>query len=61
MMMLFCEVLGNAQPFSINIRGDDTVGELRKVIRAEKDVTFKDIEADNIMRWKWNKPRGEGG
>ncbi|KAF8447141.1 hypothetical protein BGX38DRAFT_1142946 [Terfezia claveryi] len=58
MPWLFCLVWGDsdAEPFPVMVDGGDTVGVLKKLIRAEIPNDFKDIDPHHLKLWKWNKP-----
>ena len=55
---LFCIVHGeqDATPFSIRVSGENTVDELKKFIKLEKQPEFDLIAADRLKLWKWNQP-----
>ena len=55
---LFCLVKGNttANAFPIHIDKGQFIGDLKKVIKAEKHKTFHDIEADELKLWKKEIP-----
>ncbi|RPB19048.1 hypothetical protein L211DRAFT_843063 [Terfezia boudieri ATCC MYA-4762] len=61
MPLLFCQVWGgsDAEPFPVKIDGGDTVGELKKLIRAENPNDFKHIDPVHLKLWKWNKSSDE--
>ncbi|KAF9301595.1 hypothetical protein BGZ74_006506, partial [Mortierella antarctica] len=55
---LFClvdgETASNAFPAKVSL--DDTVGDLKKRIKAEKTNDFSDIDADKLTLWKVSMP-----
>ncbi|KAN0068526.1 hypothetical protein V8E54_013250 [Elaphomyces granulatus] len=52
MILLFCWVCGDPQPFPVEISSEKTVGELKKAIVAEKPNRFRGIDADVLNLWK---------
>ncbi|OAQ23960.1 hypothetical protein K457DRAFT_881817 [Linnemannia elongata AG-77] len=52
-LSLFCLVNGEAtsNAFSIKIPSNDTVDDLKKLIKAEKTNAFSDIDADQLTLW----------
>jgi len=46
----------DAAHFPARVNGEGTIGELKKLIKAEKSNRFKDIDADSLKLWKWNQP-----
>ncbi|KAF9163381.1 hypothetical protein BGX20_001338 [Mortierella sp. AD010] len=53
---LFCIVDGDFSPFPVNIFGDDTVGDLKKKIKEEKQIAFSNIDADTLILWHVSIP-----
>ena len=57
---LFCLLKGNTpavkHAFEVVIEGDKSVSALKKAIKAEKHLTFRDVEADEIKLWKVEIP-----
>ncbi|KAG0019072.1 hypothetical protein BGZ82_000267 [Podila clonocystis] len=53
---LFCLVNGEATPFSIKIPSNDTIDELKKMIKTEKTPEFDDIAADKLTLWHVSIP-----
>jgi hypothetical protein len=51
---LFCWVQGDEakQRFPISVASTETVGELRKAIKKEKENTFREVDADTLKLWK---------
>jgi Crinkler effector protein N-terminal domain len=51
---LFCWVNGDeySQAFPVEIEGTKTVGDLKKVIKKEKENAFQHVDADNLQLWK---------
>ncbi|KAF8925514.1 hypothetical protein BGZ47_003224, partial [Haplosporangium gracile] len=57
-LSLFCLVNGEAtsNAFSIKIPSNDTVDDLKKLIKAEKSNAFSDIDADQLTLWRVSIP-----
>src|SRR3954447_14079420 len=55
---LLCLVKGNttASAFPVHIDGNSLVGDLKKVIKAEKQNDFADVDADKLKLWKVEIP-----
>lgn len=52
-LKLFCWVLnGSNKPFSVTIGGSETVDDLKKVIKKEKEPELDHLAADRIILWK---------
>jgi hypothetical protein len=52
-LRLFCWVLTKStSAFPVDIGEDETVGDLKKAIKAEKPNTLHGIEADDLELWK---------
>ncbi|KAF9197366.1 hypothetical protein BGZ49_002222, partial [Haplosporangium sp. Z 27] len=49
---LFCIINGESTPFSIKIRADETVDDLKKAIKKEKPIQFSDVDSDNLNIWR---------
>ena len=51
---LFCLVKGNttANAFSVKISSDETISELKKAIKAEKQNDFAGVDANELKLWK---------
>ena len=56
---LFCMVENNSIPFSVDTSADDTVDDLKKIIKSEKPNALQSIDANQLMLWKVDKPRQE--
>ena len=58
MLKLFCYVLGEGcnNTFAVNIKEDETIGDLREAIKEEKRPKFDDILADSLTLWKASVP-----
>ena len=52
MLTLICWVFGDQNPFSVKIKQDKLVDELKNAIVAEKPNRFQGIDADDLMLWK---------
>ncbi|KAF9307968.1 hypothetical protein BG003_011803, partial [Podila horticola] len=57
--MLFASLLkspvhveGESTPFPVKIEFTETIGELKKAIKAEKANDFRDVDADKLTLWK---------
>ncbi|ORY98441.1 hypothetical protein BCR41DRAFT_390512 [Lobosporangium transversale] len=48
MTKLFCILDGNSTPFSVVVSPDDTVDDLKKAIKKEKENDFREIDADKL-------------
>ncbi|KAG0259089.1 hypothetical protein BGZ95_004795 [Linnemannia exigua] len=57
-LTLLCLVDGEAtsQVFPLTIPSSETVGELRKLIKAENAVDFTDVDAKNLTLWRVSIP-----
>ncbi|KAF9177326.1 hypothetical protein BGZ51_008892 [Haplosporangium sp. Z 767] len=57
-LTLFCLVDGGSasRAFSVEIASDDTVGDLKDLIRAENAVKFKDLDANQLTLWQVSIP-----
>ncbi|KAG0359964.1 hypothetical protein BGX24_005663, partial [Mortierella sp. AD032] len=57
-LTLLCLVDGEAtsQAFPLTIPSSETVGELRKLIKAENAVDFTDVDAKNLTLWRVSIP-----
>jgi hypothetical protein len=57
-LTVYCLVEGDStrKAFPVPISSAKTVGELRKLIKAEKTVAFSDIDADELKLWKVSIP-----
>jgi hypothetical protein len=55
---LFCLVDGEStsNAFPISVPSTDTIGDLKKLIKAEKSVVFNDIDADELTLWSVSVP-----
>jgi Crinkler effector protein N-terminal domain len=55
---LFCLVRGElvANAFSVKISPTDTIDDLKKLIKKEKENDFKDVDADKLTLWKVSIP-----
>ncbi|CAG8600278.1 644_t:CDS:2 [Racocetra fulgida] len=53
-VMIFCLVLGDAvrSAFMVDIKEDQTISHLKKLIKEEKKNAFGNIDANDIMLWK---------
>ncbi|KZP10855.1 hypothetical protein FIBSPDRAFT_937807 [Athelia psychrophila] len=54
-LKLFCVVYPDhdePSPSQVTASGDDTIGDLKKVIRAAKSPDLQDIDADRLALWK---------
>ena len=52
MMTLFCLVFGDAEPFPLDISGDQLVAHLKDSIVAKKPNRFQGLDADELKLWK---------
>ncbi|KAG0199074.1 hypothetical protein BGX28_007600 [Mortierella sp. GBA30] len=61
MFKLFCLVNGEAvsNAFPVKIPSDETIGDLKKLIKAEKSPDFDDITADRLTLWHVSVPIAE--
>jgi hypothetical protein len=57
-LTVFCLVEGNStrKAFPVPISSAETVGDLRKLIKAKKTVAFSDIKANELTLWKVSIP-----
>ena len=57
---LFCLVDGEStsSAFSVKISTEDTVDDLKKLIKTEKSPRFDDIAADELTLWRVSLPVG---
>ncbi|RHZ56297.1 hypothetical protein Glove_402g59 [Diversispora epigaea] len=57
-IMLFCLVHGNTfkYAFPVKIKKNETVGDLKKVIKMKKPNNFANIDADRLILWKVSIP-----
>ena len=46
---LFCCIIGNKEPFPIQISQEMTIAELKKAILAEKPNRFRGFDADELV------------
>ncbi|KAF9921611.1 hypothetical protein BGZ67_000357, partial [Mortierella alpina] len=55
---LFCLVAGEttSHAFPVKVSFDDTVGDLKKLIKIEKAHDFNDIDANSLTLWKVSVP-----
>ena len=55
---IWCIVHGeeNGKPFSVRVGTDDTIDELKDLIKAKKPNYFRDIDANHIDLRRWNQP-----
>ncbi|ORY97137.1 hypothetical protein BCR41DRAFT_228771 [Lobosporangium transversale] len=51
MTKLFCILDGHSTPFSVVVSPDDTVDDLKKAIKKEKEPEFDYIPADKLNLW----------
>ncbi|KAG0315368.1 hypothetical protein BG000_005218, partial [Podila horticola] len=53
-LSLFCLVDGEPtfNAFPVQIESNKTIGDLKKIIRAEKTIAFSDIDADQLTLWR---------
>ena len=60
-LTLFCCVRGdNANRiFSVDIKSSDYVADLKKSIKSENEITFRNLEAKALMLWKADIPVDE--
>jgi len=62
---LFCWVLGQSDtPFSVKIGKGETVHDLKKMLKKEKEQAFADIGFDELNIWKvsnWSSPGVRSG
>src|SRR3954469_7254080 len=59
MITLFCVIHGESSPFPVKLPRSDTVGDLKKLIKAEKAPEFNNFPADKLTLWKINIPENE--
>jgi len=57
-MKVFCLADGEtaSSSFSVTVSSDDTVGDLKKLIKAEKTKDFSDFDADKLTLWRVSVP-----
>ncbi|KAK3821954.1 MAG: hypothetical protein J3R72DRAFT_28194 [Linnemannia gamsii] len=57
-LTLFCLVDGDAtsQAFPVTTSNTTTVGELKKLIKADNSATFKGVDAKNLTLWRVSVP-----
>ncbi|ETI36570.1 hypothetical protein L914_21578 [Phytophthora nicotianae] len=56
MVSLTCVLFGMKRvPFAINIGTDQSVGDLKKIIKAEKESDLEGVSADELRLWLANK------
>ncbi|KAH7461287.1 Crinkler effector protein 63 [Phytophthora ramorum] len=61
MVKLFCVIDGVAESsFPVDIDADQTVGDLKKVIKGEKPNDLKDVDAKNLQLFLAKKDEGRG-
>ncbi|KAG0022275.1 hypothetical protein BGZ82_011068 [Podila clonocystis] len=53
---LFCLVEGESTPFPVKIESANTIGDLKKLIKAKKTPGFNDIDADKLTLWRVSIP-----
>jgi len=54
---IVCLVEGdNSQPFPVDIDKDRLIGHLKKSIKEEKNIYFKDIDSDQLLLWQVDTP-----
>ena len=55
---LFCIIYGvqDAAPFSIKVTEEDTVHDLKKLIKEECKPEMDNIASHNLKLWIWNQP-----
>ncbi|KAF9167590.1 hypothetical protein DFQ26_003933 [Actinomortierella ambigua] len=60
-LTLFCLVDGEAtsNAFSVKAPSSGTVDDLKKLIKAEKAISFSDIDADELTLWRVSIPASE--
>ena len=54
--ILYCLVENDSMPFPVDMVPKETVGELKKRIKNEKQNDFKDVDADRLTLWKVDTP-----
>ena len=54
MYTIFCLLGGEVNPFPVNIDGDSTVGNLKKLIQTENLVTLKEVNACSLKLYHVN-------
>ena len=61
-MSLFCLIFGekDEKAFLVRVNRGNTVDKLKRLIKAENSVDFRDVDASCLMLWKWNQP-GDAG
>ena len=52
MMTLICQVFGDAEPFPLDISGDQLVGHLKDSIVAKNPNRFQGLDAVELKLWK---------
>ena len=52
MLTIFCWILGANSAFSVNVRRDQSVYDLKETIMSKKRNAFKEIDADNLVLWR---------
>ncbi|KAG0327520.1 hypothetical protein BGZ99_007478, partial [Dissophora globulifera] len=55
-LSLFCLVDGESTPFPVKIESSESVGELKKAVKAEKAPEFDDVAADKLTLWHVSIP-----
>ncbi|KAF8922808.1 hypothetical protein BGZ52_010935, partial [Haplosporangium bisporale] len=57
-MSLFCLVDGESTSsvFPVKMSADDSIGDLKKLIKSKKTNDFSDIDADKLTLWRVSIP-----
>ncbi|KAF9352665.1 hypothetical protein BGX34_012028 [Mortierella sp. NVP85] len=55
-LTLFCVVDGETTSFPVAIESTKTVGDLKKLIKAEKAKAFEEVDADQLTLWRVSFP-----
>ncbi|KAF8975604.1 hypothetical protein BGZ46_008990 [Entomortierella lignicola] len=53
---LFCVIDKDATIFPVEVAVDDSVGDLKKIIKNEKPIDLADVDADKLNLWKISIP-----
>jgi hypothetical protein len=58
MLSLFCWVQGDEpdRAFKVTIDGSESVSDLKKMIKSDKEPEFNDFAADSLKIWKVSVP-----
>ncbi|KAF8911816.1 hypothetical protein BGZ58_005827, partial [Dissophora ornata] len=56
LLSLFCLVDGESTGFPVKISPNNTIGELKDLIKDKKSNDFSDVDADQLTLWKVSIP-----